>query len=124
MLVAYSGGYNPAAYVLAIDGPQPHPGRHPARRAVRRRRQIRRLDRAATQGAFFFSAYTQSSEPGNIALQKLLQSKKIAFGTGIPTKFTLGSTNFFRADDDVGHNDFLTDAWENWPLKGLLQRVS
>lgn len=123
VLIAYSGGYNPAAYVLE-DGYSRIKGVMLLDAVFADEDKFAAWIAKHHKGAFFFSAYTKSSEPGNVALQNILQSKRIAFGTGIPTKFTLGSTNFFRTDDDVEHNDFLTAAWEDWPLKGLLQRIS
>ena len=123
VLIAYSGGYNPAAFVLAG-------GDNRIKGVMLLDAVFGEEDKFAAwivrhhKAAFFFSAFSQSSESGNVTLENLLQSHKLAFGTGIPSLFTLGSTNFYRTDDDVGHNDFVTEAWEDWPLRGLLQRVT
>ena len=46
VLLAYSGGYNPAVYAAAVGGAdRPHPRRHPHRCALCRGGQVRRLDR-------------------------------------------------------------------------------
>ena len=122
VLIAYSGGYNPAAFVLAG-------GDNRIKGVMLLDAVFGEEDKFAAwiarhhKSVFFFSAFSQASAQGNAALENILQSRKIPFGTGIPTKFALGSTSFYQADDDVGHNDFLTDAWEDWPLKDLLQRI-
>ena len=48
VIAAYSGGYHPLAFVLAVGGATERMrGAHPARRALRRPRQISRLARPA-----------------------------------------------------------------------------
>ena len=76
ILVAYSGGYNAAAFALAVGG------------ANKRIKGVILLDAlyaeedkvadwiaSARKSAFFFSAYTKSSAPNNDTLQKLLAAR-------------------------------------------------
>jgi hypothetical protein len=123
VLVAYSGGYNPAAYVLA-GGDNRITGVMLLDAVFGEEEKFAAWIVHHRKAAFFFSAFSQSSAQGNVALETVLQSRNIPFGTGIPSRFTLGSVSFYRADDDVGHDNFLTEAWEDWPLRGLLQRIA
>jgi hypothetical protein len=125
ILVAYSGGYDPAAYVLADGGEK-----NRVRGVILMDAVFGEEDKFASwiahshKSAFFFSAYSDASADGNAQIERLLQSRQIAFGTELPQQFRLGSVDFFQADETVGHNDFVTDAWEDWPLRDLLARIS
>jgi hypothetical protein len=124
VLVAYSGGYNPAAYALDVGG------------ANERVRGVilldalygetdkfdRWLDRRGT--AFFFSAYSESSQPENQALQRSLAARQIpANGPEPPLSLKQGGITFLATGRDVRHNDFMTEAWVRDPLKVALSAI-
>ena len=125
IMIAYSGGYDPAAYVLANGDDH------------RRIRGVILLDavfgdeRAFAEwiirehrSAFLFSAYSAASEAGNLTLQRLLQSPPIHVRQGVPQSLGPDVVGFLRTSDEVDHNDFVTNAWERWPMKALLARTT
>jgi len=128
VLVAYSGGYNPAAYALAVGD------------ADSRIRGVILLDAlygetdkfdkwigtSVGKGGtgFFFSAYSDSSRPGNLALRQSLAGQGIAIDT-CPHRLRLssGSVTFLFAGAGIDHNDFVTSAWVPDPLKAVLSTI-
>jgi hypothetical protein len=124
VLVAYSGGYLPAAWSIATGG------------ADERLVGLILLDavygevdkfadwiarRAAT--GFFFSAYSNSSGDANAALQAILARRGVSFTLGIPDHLARGSVSFVKVDDGIGHNDFVSAAWTKDPLSSVLSKV-
>lgn len=125
VLVAYSGGYDPAAYVLAADDD----GKR-LKGVVLLDGVFGEEDKFASwivrhhKSAFFFSAFSPSAADGNNALEALLTSKGIRFSPGLPSKLAVGTVAFLAAPREVNHNDFVTSAWEDRPLQSVLARVA
>jgi len=128
VLVAYSGGYDPAAYALALGG------------ADSRIRGVILLDAlygetdkfnrwiAGTVGVgrpvFFFSAYSGSSRPENLELQRLLTEQHIKFAASPqPLRLEKGSVTFLFAGSRIDHKDFVTSAWVRDPLQVALSAI-
>jgi hypothetical protein len=124
VVVAYSGGYNPAAYALDVGG------------ADDRVRGVilldalygetdkfdRWLDRRGH--GFFFSAYSDSSEPENQALQRSLAARQVPFAIARqPPSLKPGSVTFLDAGRGLRHNDFLSEAWARDPLTAVLAAI-
>ena len=124
ILVAYSGGYNPAAYVLTIGG------------VGKRVRGVVLLDAlvaeddkfakwigSSRRSAFFFSAYSEASAAGNAALMQRLDSSGISYSHGQPGALAPGLVEFLETAG-VDHDDYMTNAWVDDPLTWLLNRVA
>lgn len=124
VLVAYSRGYLPAAYTLAIGG------------AGERVKGIILMDAlyghtgvyAAwlsrhQHAGFFLSAYTPSTQPQNTVLQGYLAAHRIAFSRGLGSSLAEGSIVFVPVMDG-NHTDFVSKAFARDPLKVLLARTS
>ncbi|MDQ7249673.1 hypothetical protein [Dongia sedimenti] len=124
ILVAYSGGYLPAAWALEVGG------------ANRRVTGVILLDAIYGEtekfsgwiedhqaGAFFFSAFTASSAEGNGAVQDQLMSQGIDFALDLPPCLEAGDIVFLDTGPKVVHNDFVTQAWAADPLKQLFDRL-
>jgi hypothetical protein len=128
VLVAYSGGYNPAAYALAVGG------------ADARIRGVILLDAlygetdkfdkwiAGSIGGggsnFFFSAYSDSSRAENMALQRSLTKQSIKIDTSpYPLRLDQGSVTFLDAGPGIDHKEFVTSAWVRDPLKVVLSAI-
>jgi hypothetical protein len=123
VIVAYSGGYYPAAWALHHGG------------LGDRLRGVILLDGlysdydkfvawiAARAAGFFFSAYSRSAREENGMLQRLLSERNVDFATALPTRIAAGSVAFLAAGDDVQHHDFVTNAWVPDPLKAVLARI-
>ena len=124
VLVAYSGGYNAAGYVLAVGG------------ATRRVRGLMLFDALYGEedkfvdwiaryrkSAFFFSAYSQSSAAGNAEAEGQIRARHIAVRESPPTRLQPGTVTFLATDPAIPHDDFVTSAWVPLPLQWLLERV-
>jgi hypothetical protein len=124
ILVAYSGGYLPAAYSLAYGG---------AGDRIRgvvlfdalygEPEKFARWIESETSHAFFVSAFSGSSKEGNLAMQSRLQRDGVSAQTGLPAKLGPGVVAFVDAGD-VSHDDFVSVAWTSDPLRDVLSRVA
>ncbi len=125
IVVAYSGGYVPAAWSLSKGGVE--------RRII----GVVLLDAlyGETQkyadfikrrrNAFFISSYTSSTARGNEALRQSLIAADIpveASRTSLPQKLP-GRVSFLPAMKGTNHNDYVTRAWVEFPLRDVLDRL-
>jgi hypothetical protein len=123
ILVAYSGGYLPAAYSLAYGG------------AGDRIRGVVLFDalygepdkfarwiESETGRAFFVSAYSGSSKGGNLEMQARLERNGVHTENSLPASLRPGVVAFIDAGD-VSHDDFVSVAWTSDPLRDVLSRV-
>lgn len=123
ILVAYSGGYNPAAYALHVGG------------ADRRIAGIVLFDAVYAEEekfagflerhrkAFFFSTYSKSAAPGNANIRAFLDADHVPYSMKTPKVLKPGSVTFFAADPDTVHDDFMTSAWVPDPLAWVLAKI-
>jgi hypothetical protein len=123
ILVAYSGGYLPAAAALRYGG------------AGARIRGIIMLD--ALYGefdtierfiehrgrGFFVSLHGLSTRDGNHDLENRLSARGIAFDTALHPSIGPGSLVFIDNGDGVPHGDFVTGALKGDPLADVLSRL-
>jgi hypothetical protein len=123
ILVAYSGGYDPAAYALAVGG------------VARRVRGVILMDALVARAAifadwiaanrdraFFFSAYSAAAADGNDDLMRRLRARAIDFSIDLPHVLSPGSVAVV-ATMEVEHDTYMTQAWASDPLAWLLARV-
>ena len=123
ILVAYSGGYNPAAYVLKLGG------------VGKRLHGVILLDAliaeddkfaawiaANRRRAFFFSAYSESSADGNTDVMRRLAARGIGYSTRLPPTLSPGLVDFVSTAG-VDHDGYMTEAWVDDPLAWLLSRI-
>ena len=123
VVVAYSGGYMPAAYSLTQGG------------AGDRVRGVVLLDALygeedkfaqwiedARYGAFFVSAYSSSTRDRNVSLRARLERDGVAVESGLPDGLRPGVVAFVDSGD-VSHEDFVNVAWTSDPLREVLSRV-
>jgi hypothetical protein len=123
VLVAYSGGYLPAAYALHHGG------------ADDRIAGVAILDGLYSDHdkftawierrghAFFFSAWTKSSAEGNRELARLLAERGIEAEGALGRALAPGSVTLLDVPGDVSHSDFVTRAWTEFPVRDLLSRL-
>ena len=123
VVAAYSGGYNPAAFVL-------HAGRidNRLRGIVLFDALYGEYDKFAAwlekrPPAFFVSTYGKASREENTTLQRMLTERGVRFQNALPANLARGSVTFVAATDDVKHVDFMTEAWVDDPLKVVLRRI-
>lgn len=123
VLVGYSGGYHPAAFILQRG------------RVDDRVRGVILLDSAfgdhekfvdwlaRRPPAFFVSAFAKSARDDNLSLQRMLADRGVRSQTTLPAELAPGSVAFIDGNDDIKHADFMTEAWVRDPLKVVLRRI-
>jgi len=129
VLVAYSGGYLPAAWCAAKGG------------VTSRLRGVILLDAlygkldtfasliARDPSVFFVSTYLSSTESKNAELERALADRAVDFDTALEPRLDPGSVTIFPGDTGstgstkVTHRNLLTRAWTNNPLADLLRRM-
>jgi len=124
ILVAYSGGYLPAAWSLEVG------------EANRRIAGVVLLDAVYGEtgkffgwiedhqdNAFFFSAFGASSAAGNGELQDQLMRQGIDFALDLPPCLEAGDIVFLDTGPNTVHNDFVSQAWTGAPLQHLFDRL-
>ena len=124
VIAAYSGGYNPAAFIL-------HSGRadERLRGVVLLDAMFGEIDKFADwlgkrPPAFFVSTFGKAAREENTVLQRMLTERGVRFQNTLPANLARGSVAFIAVGDDIKHIDFMTQAWVNDPLKVVLRRIN
>ena len=123
VIVAYSGGYLPAAYSLSVGGEGSR-----VRGLVLLDALYGERDKFVSwaegpgRNAFFLSAYSTSSREGNEAVRAALEAAGVRTVNGLPQALSPGVVAFVDAGS-VDHNDFVTSAWGGAPLRDIFSRV-
>jgi hypothetical protein len=123
VIVAYSGGYLATSSCLRVGGIQ-----NRVRGVVLLDALYGEVDKFATwiannRSTFFVSAYTESTQRKNAALKTMLARQKIAYGTDLKQQKWQHGVTFLSARSNVGHWNFVTQAWADYPIKDLLSRL-
>ena len=118
VIVAYSGGYYPAAWVLRQGGLGDR-----LRGVIILDGLYGDLDKfadwiAGHEAAFFLSAHSRSSRDENADFQRILTERGIHFTTSLPAKLTPGTVAFVGSPDEVVHRDFVTQRLGGGPAEG------
>jgi len=127
VIVAYSGGYLPAAWCASKGG------------LMNRVRGVILLDALYGQvdkfaswisrdpSAFFVSTYLGSTERKNAELERVLADRAVAVDTELEPRLAPGSVTIFPGDTGsttrITHRSLLTRAWVKNPLADLLRRM-
>src|SRR5579863_641860 len=123
VIVAYSGGYLPAAYSLSVGGEGSR-----VRGVVLLDALYGERDKFVNwaegpgRNAFFLSAYSTSSREGNDAVRAALDAAGVRTVSGLPQELSPGVVAFVDAGS-VDHNDFVTSAWGGAPLRDIFSRI-
>lgn len=121
VLVAYSGGYNPAAFVLRNGDAGGRLLGVILLDAVFDEADIFANWIAHHKKSFFVSAYGQSSASGNAEIRRLLASQGIDASADPPRRLEAGTIAFLASD--AAHDSFVTRAFVGNPLQWLLGRL-
>jgi hypothetical protein len=125
VLVAYSGGYQAAAYAIERGGAQERIAGVILMDALYGHEdKFADWLQANKEHSFFFSCYTESARANNEDLEHQLSSRKLQVNTGVPSTLTSGTINFLSLPGDTLHNDLLTRAWVDDPLTDLMRRIA
>ena len=124
IVIAYSGGYCPAAAALSVG------------RAQQRVRGVVLLDALydhealfaawvaqRQRVAFLVSAYTHSTRTGNLRLRALLEQQGRPYSLGLKPQLGAGTVCLVPLDGAVEHADVVTRAWCDDPVTDILRRA-
>jgi hypothetical protein len=123
VIVAYSGGYLAAASCLDVGGVK-----NRFRGVVLLDALYGELDKftawiANNKNAFFVSSYTDSTENKNNLLKTMLKESNIVFGTELKKNKLNPGVTFVATNPETKHEDFVTQAWVEYPVKDILRRL-
>lgn len=121
VLVAYSGGYNPAASVLKNGDIGGRLLGVILLDAVFDEADIFANWTARHRKSFLVSAYGQSSASGNAQIRQLLAGQGIDATSDPPRRLEAGTVAFLASD--AAHDSFVTRAFVGNPLQWLLARL-
>ncbi len=123
VIVAYSGGYRITAWCLNVGGIE-----NRQRGVVLLDALYGELEKFTTwimnnRTAFFVSAYTKSSEQENDMLKTMLIEQDVAFATELKQNKWQHGVTFLSTSPLVKHENFVTQAWVDNPIKDILRRL-
>ncbi len=124
VMVAYSGGYLPAAWSLARGG-----ANHRLRGVVLLDAVYGHVDKFTDwilnirPPVFFFSAYSESTREGNQAVMQELNDERVVYRTTLPLNFARGGISIIATDPTIKHEDFVSRAWVENPVTWVLTRI-
>lgn len=123
ILVAYSGGFEAAAWCATRGGLK-----NRVRGVVLMDALYGELDKFVSwiesdKTAFFVSAFLDSTREKNAQLENVLTARNIAFSTALDPRLGRGDITFIPGGSDARHRDLLTHAWIDYPVSDLLRRL-
>lgn len=123
VLVAYSGGYLPAAYSLTVGGADGRLCGAILLDAVYGEVSLFADWIARKRSAFFFSAYSASAAEGNASLIAMLAARGLPATRGNARDPVAPAGTAFLGVS-ASHQDFLTRAWRPNPLQWLFSEIA
>jgi hypothetical protein len=123
VIVAYSGGYVPAAWALHSGGVS-----NRVQGVVLLDALYGEIDKfipwitKANRG-FFVSAFTGSTRRQNTTLEHILAEKNIAYSTIMGGRNWRQGVTFLSTGPNVNHRDYVTRSWTENPIKDVLARL-
>ncbi len=127
VLVAYSGGYLPAAWCASKGGLGPR-----LRGVILLDALYGEVDKFASwiardRSAFFVSTYLGSTEDKNAELERVLAERAVDIDTALEPRLDPGSVTIFPGatgtTTKINHRDLVTHAWVDYPVADLLRRL-
>jgi hypothetical protein len=123
VVIAYSGGFVPAAWTIAQGSFGKRLQGVVLLDALYGREATFRNWIAGHHSGFFVSAYANSTRRNNESFEKLLTDANIPVRREIGPRLEADSVVFIPTAAETSHHDFVTRAWVDEPLKDLLQRM-
>jgi hypothetical protein len=123
VLVAYSGGFLPAAYSLQDGGVTDR-----VRGVVLLDAAYGRLDTfanwtAKARSGFFLSAYTHYTQGHNAELRSMMAARGVALHNNLGSELSRGGATFIATGREASHASYVTHAWDDDPLKIILAKL-
>jgi hypothetical protein len=123
VIIAYSGGYLATAWCLEVGGVEERLSGVVLLDAL-----YGELDKfAAWSGSnrtkFLVSAYSDSSLAKNLAFRTMLAEHEIPSASGLKEGKWRHGVTFLATDSETKHDDFVTQAWVEFPIADILRRL-
>ncbi len=123
VIMAYSGGYLPAAASISKGGIKTR-----LRGVVLLDALYGELDKFATwieadPSAFFVSAYLGSTREKNAQLERILAEREVSYTTELDHRLGQGGVTILEGGTGVTHRDLVTHAWTDNPIEDILRRL-
>ena len=123
VIVAYSGGYVPAAWAIHAGGVG-----NRVQGVVLLDALYGEIDKFIpwiTKGnrGFFVSAFTGSTQRQNMTLEHILAEKNIAYSTIMGASNWRKGVTFLSTGAKANHRDYVTRSWTENPIKDVLARL-
>jgi hypothetical protein len=124
VIVGYSGGFLPTAWSLDVGG------------ATNRVRGVFLLDAVygeldkfanwieKNRSGFFVSSYTRYTKPRDRELIEMLRDKGITVTENMDGPLRPGSVVFVQTPNGVTHRNYVTQAWNEHPVKDVLVKMA
>jgi hypothetical protein len=124
VIVAYSGGFETAAWSLQIGGL----GKRVAG-VVLLDALYGHMDKFSSwivknRQAFFVSSYTQYTKRHDDELAQMLRAQGIRVDYELDGPLNPGTVAFLSTREGIGHRDYVTLAWTDHPVKDILLRIA
>jgi hypothetical protein len=121
VLIAFSGGYKPAAFVLDRGGANARiDGVVLLDALYDEEERFARWFAAMRRQSFVASLYTDSTAPRQAILMDMLRRRRIAFGTELPASLRPGSAAFVACGSIQRHGRFVLEGPPRDPVRVLL----
>lgn len=125
IVVAYSGGYFPAAWCLKNGGANPRiTGLILMDALYGDVEKFSGWIAKYHKTTFMFSAYSKASRKWNLRFQESLKLEGIGFSETFPGAIKKGLVTFIETPEDIDHVEFMSLAWTANPLQWVLLRVT
>jgi hypothetical protein len=123
VIVAYSGGFVPAAWSLHVGGLGSR-----VKGVVLLDALYGEMDKFSSwivnnRSAFFVSAYTHYTKRRDDELERILREKGIAVSDELDGPLKPGTVAFLPTGEGIRHRDYVTLAWTEHPVKDILLRI-
>jgi hypothetical protein len=124
VIVAYSGGFVPAAWSLHVGGLGSRVSGVVLLDAL-----YGEMDKFSSwivnnRSAFFVSAYTHSTKRRDDELERILREKGLPVAHELNGPLAPGAVAFLPTAEGIRHRDYVTLAWTEHPVKDVLQRIA
>lgn len=122
IIVAYSGGYDAAAYALTVGGVSERVAGVVLLDALFGEEE-RFIDfiRERGRSSFFFSAFGEATAATNEQMATTLRRLKVRVESDAPDALRRGSVTILATD--AAHETFVTSAWVDDPIRWILERI-
>jgi hypothetical protein len=124
VIVAYSGGYLPAAWSIQNGGLGKRLHGVVLLDALYAKLDVFAHWIETSKSGFFVSAYTDSTRRHNLEFARMLNEQKVPYNTTLEDHLWRGRVALIETDTDVKHRDFVTRAWTDDPIRDVLAKLN